>query len=327
MDTVPEFSIKTGSAYENIVVPSIDSVRQSFISAKLIEGCGGLHVLCPGPTGTGKSVNLSLYLQKNAPSNYLSVFINFSAQTHVNQLQDLIDSKVEKRLRGVVGPPAGRKMVLFVDDLNMPQKEFYGAQPPLELLRQWLDHRGWYNRKELTYFQIVDIVMVSAMGPPGGGRSFISPRIKRHYNFVAYADFQETSITTMFTTIASFFLGQFSEEVVGQTIPSMIREINGLFTDALETLLPTPAKCHYLFNLRDIWKVFLGVCALKARTSGAKESVARCFVHEIQRVFGDRLTDDADRQWLRGQLEQRLDNMASSTTSSSPASASSSGRT
>eukprot|EP00913_Durusdinium_trenchii_P034764 g32519.t1 len=94
--------------YEEIVVPSVDSVRLVYIFQLLV--LNDKHVLCPGPTGTGKSVNISLWLQKQAPENYQGVFINFSAQTHVNQLQDLIDSKLEKRRRGVYGPPAGKKM-------------------------------------------------------------------------------------------------------------------------------------------------------------------------------------------------------------------------
>lgn len=44
---------------------------------------------------------------------------------------------------GVYGPPMGQTAIIFVDDLNMPEVETYGAQPPLELLRQMVDNGGW----------------------------------------------------------------------------------------------------------------------------------------------------------------------------------------
>lgn len=63
----------------------------------------------------------------------------------------------------------------------MPAPEAYGAQPPLELLRQFLDLGGFYDTKKLVWKDLLDVTLIAACGPQGGGRNPVSARLLTHF--------------------------------------------------------------------------------------------------------------------------------------------------
>ena len=154
----------------------------------------------------GKSVLVQKYLYGLPTESYVPPnVIGFSARTTANMAQYLIDAKLDRRRKGVYAPPVGKKAIIFVDDLNMPQLETYGAQPPIELLRQFMDHEGWYDRSDNTFRTLADIQFIAAMGPPGGGRNSVTPRFLRHFNLVSITEFDDATYTRIYTAIMDWW--------------------------------------------------------------------------------------------------------------------------
>eukprot|EP01028_Stygiella_incarcerata_P009150 TRINITY_DN426_c0_g1_i1.p1 TRINITY_DN426_c0_g1~~TRINITY_DN426_c0_g1_i1.p1 ORF type:complete len:4140 (-),score=1088.60 TRINITY_DN426_c0_g1_i1:191-12610(-) len=297
IDTLSNFKLDPKKKFSDIIVPTTDTIRYSWMVKHLATR--GQNVLCVGPTGTGKTLTVMDTLMNSMDPTHLPIFVSFSAQTSANQTQDIIDGKMEKRRKGIYGPPAQHHYLLFIDDLNMPQRERYGAQPPIELIRQWMDHKGWYDRQKLEFRRIVDTSMIGAMGPPGGGRNPVTNRLLRHFNFLSFPEMEDESMFRIFHTILETFLtaNHFADDIT-QMSKDLVEGSIDVFNTVRAELLPTPAKSHYTFNMRDLAKVVQGVMAAEARKVPGVSDAILLWIHECSRVFRDRLVDDNDRDWF-----------------------------
>jgi len=264
---VPSFDFIKNVPFFNLVVPTVDSTRLKYILKADVEA--GFHVLVGGNSGVGKTLTIMDYLDHTG-EDYVFQAKSFSAQTSARALQGFFEEKLEKIRKNLLGPPSGKTFLFFVDDLNMPMTETYGAQPPIELLRQIINQKddcngGFYDLKKIGLFKRVQKTQfIAANAPPGGGRSVVTARLLRHFHLINVPDLNKETMMKIFASILEGFLVDFPSDFQALTNPL----VNGTLTvyqDIQKALLPTPSKSHYTFNLRDLAKVIQGLLMVEPK--------------------------------------------------------------
>ncbi|XP_068092796.1 dynein axonemal heavy chain 5-like isoform X3 [Hyperolius riggenbachi] len=186
-DSIPE--------YASILVPNVDNVRTDFLMHTIMKQ--GKAVLLIGEQGTAKTVMIKGYMSKYDPEFHITKSLNFSSATLPNMFQRSVESYIDKRMGTTYGPPAGKKMTVFVDDINMP------------IINEWGDQ-----------------------------------------------------------------------------------------------MLPTPAKFHYIFNLRDLSRIWQGILTVTSDICRSTDVLVALFQHECTRVIADRFVDQKDKDWFEDTLKK-----------------------
>ncbi|KAG5894356.1 hypothetical protein JTB14_031917 [Gonioctena quinquepunctata] len=297
------WSYESGCPFYKIIVPTVDTVRYQFLIDSLLTN--GHPVLLTGPVGTGKTSIAQLALGDLDSEKYNVLNINMSAQTSSQNVQDAVESRVEKRTKGKYAPTGGKIMIVFLNDLNMPTKDTYGSQPPLELLRLWIDHGFWFDRQKQTRKYMQNLHLLASMGPPGGGRYVITDRLLSRFNVINITFPEDETLSIIFGSMLSRHLANFHEGVklVGKEITETTID---LYKNVIAKMLPTPTKIHYLFNLRDISKIFQGLLRSHHDYQNDKSTMLKLWIHECYRVFYDRLIDESDQDWFVAQMNEQL---------------------
>lgn len=294
--------------YHRVMVPTIDTIRtQAVVSSLMSCGCNALIV---GNVGVGKTLIGQSILSKLSESKS-SMQINFSAQTSAQSLQFTIEGKMEKQTKGVFAPVGGKKLVAYIDDLNMPRKSTFGFIPPLELLKFWIDYGFWYDRYRKDSKHIKDMQLLTSMAPPGGGRNSFGERIAACYSIIHVASPSDSQLKRIFSSLLNHRLQDFDDEV--KTLADGLTSASiDVFNTVSSELLPIPSKSHYLFNTRDLSRVILGIMRARRQYYDNKDAILQLWVHENLRVYSDRMWDQNDKDWIVWLLDQRMLNYFSS---------------
>lgn len=295
--------------FSNLLVPTMDSTRTIFLLEMLHEA--QRPVLLLGGPGTAKTSNALMFFAKFDPSKRMLKRINFSSATTPGMFQSSIESELDKRGGKSYGPPGGKFMTVFIDDISMPTINTWGDQPTNEIVRQLIEMGGMYfldKDKRGDFKQCEALQYVAAMTHPGGGRNDIPNRLKRQFfsfNLVLPA---LASIDDLYGLMLK---GRFPSAEFNADALSVVEKLTTatieLWRKVKAKMLPTPAKFHYVFNMRELSRVFQGVLLTPKSTilTGGQQTpntnqglnLLRLWKHECARVFCDKLVSNADKEW------------------------------
>ncbi|XP_018619664.2 cytoplasmic dynein 1 heavy chain 1 isoform X1 [Scleropages formosus] len=303
---VPQIEVETHKvAAPDVVVPTLDTVRHEALLYTWLAEHKPL-VLC-GPPGSGKT--MTLFSALRALPDMEVVGLNFSSATTPELLLKTFDHYCEYRRtpNGIVLAPVqlGKWLVLFCDEINLPDMDKYGTQRVISFLRQMVEHGGFYRTSDQTWVKLERIQFVGACNPPTDpGRKPLTHRFLRHVP-VVYVDYPgPASLTQIYGTFNRAML---------RLIPSLRTYAEPLTAAMVEFYTMSQERFtqdtqpHYIYSPREMTRWVRGIFeALRPLETLPVEGLIRIWAHEALRLFQDRLVEDEERRWT----DENIDTVA-----------------
>ncbi|KAM4707116.1 dynein axonemal heavy chain 10 [Discoglossus pictus] len=302
---VPKYIHNPGEKFIDILVPTVDTTRTTWLLEKMVKI--KRPVVLVGESGTSKTATTLNFLRNLNSDTTIQLIINFSSRTTSMDIQRNLEASVEKRTKDTYGPPMGKRLLVFMDDMNMPKVDEYGTQQPIALLKLLLEKGGMYDRgKELNCKNLRDLGFIAAMGKAGGGRNEVDTRFISLFSVFNVLFPSEESLHLIYSSVLKGHTTLFLEDI--QAICDKLTFCTlELYKLIVRDLPPTPSKFHYIFNLRDLSRVYNGLVLTTPERFQTVPHMVRVWRNEGLRVFHDRLINEVDKKVVQDHIHHLIE--------------------
>ncbi|KAM8815016.1 dynein axonemal heavy chain 9 [Rhynchonycteris naso] len=289
---IPRFEFDPEAPLQACLVHTSETIRACYFLEQLLARRRPLMLV--GMAGTGKSVLLGATLASLDAEQYLVTNVPFNYYTTSAMLQAVLEKPLEKKAGRTHGPPGSKKLIYFIDDMNMPEVDAYGTVQPHTIVRQHLDYGHWYDRNKLSLKEIVNVQYVSCMNPTAGSFT-INPRLQRHFSVLALFFPGADALTSIYSVILTqhLQLGNFPASLQ-KSVPQLIHLALTFHQKIATAFQPTAAKFHYVFNLRDFANIFQGILFSSVDCVKSTQDLVKLYLHESNRVYRDKMVEQRD---------------------------------
>ncbi|XP_047143157.1 dynein beta chain, ciliary isoform X1 [Hydra vulgaris] len=291
-DKVPQFEFDPEMPLQAVLVHTSETIRIRYFMDLLMEAKRPIMLI--GNAGCGKTVLVGEKFASLDPDKMIVANVPFNFYTTSAMLQQILEKPLEKKAGRNYGPPGAKRLVYFIDDMNMPKVDTYGTVQPHTLIRQHLDYNHWYDRQKLTLKEVHNCQYVACMNPTAGSFT-INSRLQRHFCVFAISFPSSDALKSIYSNILSGHLTMFGFSSAIQKIADRVIDAAiVLNTKITMSFLPTAFKFHYVFNLRDLSNIFQGLLFSTKDSVKAPVDLVRLWNHECNRVYRDKFLDNSD---------------------------------
>ncbi|XP_032178864.1 dynein heavy chain 9, axonemal isoform X1 [Mustela erminea] len=289
---IPQFEFDPEMPLQACLVHTSETIRVCYFLERLVQR--RRPVMLVGTAGTGKSVLVGTKLASLDAEEYLVKSVPFNYYTTSAMLQAVLEKPLEKKAGRNYGPPGYKKLIYFIDDMNMPEVDAYGTVQPHTIIRQHLDYGHWYDRNKLSLKEVRNVQYVSCMNPTAGSFT-INPRLQRHFSVFVLSFPGADALASIYGAILTqhLTLGRFPASLQ-KSSPQLISLALTFHQKIATTFLPTAIKFHYIFNLRDFANIFQGILFSSVECIKSTQDLIKLYLHESNRVYRDKMVEEKD---------------------------------